>query len=491
MLRRSLLLALLAAPAAADAPIRQIATQEQMEQFITRHKPRLNKALFFSKLGTATLADKLAAAYAGRLDFGIVKQGAPLVEQFGVTEFPALRVVLSTGERVSEKELNVATYYGDMKFGAFDAISAWLEEGETPIAGEPPEVHALRLPRTDPDDEYPGEELDEYCGREYDTPCLLLLVDGSADKHEALFAELAEMFAGELISPISVDAKAWPRAGKSLSKAAGVKVTSTRPAALFIGPMTKDDGERQWLLRALQDKGRKAKSFTRAGIERFVRSSMSLAAESVEAGEAADGMTTLSRLPMLNKPPKFMVNGKLVGMEEGEDGNWEMKENVLNDDDAQEGDEDVVVVDDGEDDEDEAERAAAKKRKSEKKPEKKEKKKKAVHKLKAKKVGGFVKGKDLTLVGVVSAGCEGCAEAETVLEEAAKALQEAAGEGEAAVPVVQVIPAVPLCTHVSGHISPIYPPFFPVFCAFSPSRRDGSNEPQAGTQGQDNGGRGP
>eukprot|EP01045_Picozoa_sp_COSAG04_P001272 COSAG04_NODE_41_length_32679_cov_14.847238_23_plen_681_part_00 len=41
---------------------------------------------------------------------------------------------------------------------------------------------------------------------------------------------------------------------------------------------------------------------------------------------------------------------------------------------------------------------------------------------------------------------------------------------------LQVIPT-PL--HVLGRISPIFPPFFPVFCAFSPSRRGGSNEPQA------------
>ena len=46
----------------------------------------------------------------------------------------------------------------------------------------------------------------------------------------------------------------------------------------------------------------------------------------------------------------------------------------------------------------------------------------------------------------------------------------------------QVIPT-PL--HVLGRISPIFSPFFPVFCAFSPSRRGGSNEPQAGTQGQE------
>ena len=40
-------------------------------------------------------------------------------------------------------------------------------------------------------------------------------------------------------------------------------------------------------------------------------------------------------------------------------------------------------------------------------------------------------------------------------------------------------------THLLGRISPIFSPFFPVFCAFSPSRRGGSTVPQAGTQGQE------
>ena len=44
---------------------------------------------------------------------------------------------------------------------------------------------------------------------------------------------------------------------------------------------------------------------------------------------------------------------------------------------------------------------------------------------------------------------------------------------------------IPTPSHFLGRISPIFPPFFPVFCAFSPSRRGGSNEPQAGAQGQE------
>ena len=36
---------------------------------------------------------------------------------------------------------------------------------------------------------------------------------------------------------------------------------------------------------------------------------------------------------------------------------------------------------------------------------------------------------------------------------------------------------IPTPSRVLGRISPISPPFFLVFCAFSPSRRGGSNEP--------------
>ena len=52
---------------------------------------------------------------------------------------------------------------------------------------------------------------------------------------------------------------------------------------------------------------------------------------------------------------------------------------------------------------------------------------------------------------------------------------------------IQVIPAP---SHVLDRISPIFPPFFPAFCAFSPPGRDGSNEPQPRTQGQEAAGTG-
>ena len=49
---------------------------------------------------------------------------------------------------------------------------------------------------------------------------------------------------------------------------------------------------------------------------------------------------------------------------------------------------------------------------------------------------------------------------------------------------------IPTPSHLLDRISPIFSPFFLVFCAFSPPRRDGSNEPQAGTQGQETAGTG-
>ena len=68
------------------------------------------------------------------------------------------------------------------------------------------------------------------------------------------------------------------------------------------------------------------------------------------------------------------------------------------------------------------------------------------------------------------------------------------GCGAAGLAPVDVSPPVDpscpfLCSHFLVHISPIFPPKFPVFCAFSPPRRDGSNEPQAGSQGQETAGK--
>ena len=64
---------------------------------------------------------------------------------------------------------------------------------------------------------------------------------------------------------------------------------------------------------------------------------------------------------------------------------------------------------------------------------------------------------------------------------------EAAEELLADARALQVIPTP---SHLLDRISPIFSPFFPVFCAFSPPRQDGSNEPQAGTQGRETAGTG-
>ena len=48
---------------------------------------------------------------------------------------------------------------------------------------------------------------------------------------------------------------------------------------------------------------------------------------------------------------------------------------------------------------------------------------------------------------------------------------------------------IPTPSRVLDRISPIFSPFFLVFCAFSPPGRDGSNKPQAGTQSQETAGK--
>ena len=50
---------------------------------------------------------------------------------------------------------------------------------------------------------------------------------------------------------------------------------------------------------------------------------------------------------------------------------------------------------------------------------------------------------------------------------------------------------IPTPSHLLGHILPIFSPFFPFFCAFSPSRRGGSNEPKPGIQGHETASRAP
>ena len=278
-------LAVDAAGAAAD--VTTLLSRDHFERFATQHKPGLNKAIFFSKLGSSSLCDKLAAAFAGRLDFAIVsnKDATGLEDQFDVgDEFPALRIVLKSGGAGAAQELNVASYDGGFKFGAFDEISAWLEsEGHAvdEVAG------AVQLSH--------GDELTEHCGGT--APCVVLLTEGDSKKHVALATELAALHAGEVVTVLQLDASAWPDAAASLGVKPAKKTKKLSGAAVFIGPMMDEKGNQLYLHRVLQGK---PKHFTASGMQRFIRSSMSLAAESVDAGEAAEGLSALRRLPQLN-----------------------------------------------------------------------------------------------------------------------------------------------------------------------------------------------
>jgi hypothetical protein len=281
------------------ADVTELRSVEQFEHFVTHHKPQLNKVLFFSKLGGSSLCDKLSEEFAGRLDFAVVsKQDSGGLEQrFGVDEYPALRVVVASR---GAAELDVATYDGSFKFGAFNDISAWLESQE--FAASAPAAAQLT----------PGDELTEHCGET--TPCIILLTAGDNAKHDALVLEIAEAYAGDVVTPLYLDAVAWPEAAEALvvsaekvkakkkqkQKSKKSKKTNKHATgvgtAVFLGPMKNDRGDEVFLHRVLHQ----AKQFTADGVQRFVRSSMSLAAESVEAGEAAEGLTALRRLPRLN-----------------------------------------------------------------------------------------------------------------------------------------------------------------------------------------------
>ena len=76
------------------------------------------------------------------------------------------------------------------------------------------------------------------------------------------------------------------------------------------------------------------------------------------------------------------------------------------------------------------------------------------------------------------------AEQAAAVERHADALGKENAQAESALQVI-LTPS-----HLLHRISPIFPPFFSVVCAFSPARRGGSNEPQAGTQGQETAGAG-
>ena len=67
------------------------------------------------------------------------------------------------------------------------------------------------------------------------------------------------------------------------------------------------------------------------------------------------------------------------------------------------------------------------------------------------------------------------AEDETGQEAAIRAFQEAEGYDAKSFSAWESHQVIPTPSHVLDHISPIFPPLFLVFCAFSPPGRDGSN----------------
>ena len=96
------------------------------EEFLQQSQSATPKAIFFSSLGKSALCEKLAAAFAGRvsLDFAVVPKSVEL-QRLTTTEYPALQLITPASGRSAAAPLE---YVGGFKFGAFDAISEWLEE---------------------------------------------------------------------------------------------------------------------------------------------------------------------------------------------------------------------------------------------------------------------------------------------------------------------------------------------------------------------------
>ena len=118
-----LLLLLLPGAAAAAAGCPALRSKAELDAFSASNSP-LRKAVFLSKLGKSSLCDKLLAKYAGRLDLAVVGKDSPdLAARLAVDEWPALRVLPRGGGTPTQAE----RYEGGFRFGAFDAIEAWLD----------------------------------------------------------------------------------------------------------------------------------------------------------------------------------------------------------------------------------------------------------------------------------------------------------------------------------------------------------------------------
>ena len=81
-------------------------------------------------------------------------------------------------------------------------------------------------------------------------------------------------------------------------------------------------------------------------------------------------------------------------------------------------------------------------------------------------------------------------EADAALRAALQAQGLVVGGADTQERLADFVQVIPTPSHLLDRISPILSPFFLVFCAFSPPRRDGSNEPQARTQDQETAGTG-
>ena len=220
---------------------------------------------------------------------------------FGVTEFPSLRVVISKHESAeamlqTTSQMDVAEYFGGFKFGAFDRIKAFLTEKNF---ADPP----LATP-----DLEEGTELDASCGS---SPCVLLLTDGNQDD---VVLHITRQYAGEIVTVIHVDTTAYPIVANSFQLRPG------QLAAVFLGPLSSANGlggEKEYMQRTLKKK----RTFTKLGLEKFVRATMSRAGEAEEAGEAEGGLTQLRQLPVVwsERPAPTDEDGELVVSEGGED----------------------------------------------------------------------------------------------------------------------------------------------------------------------------
>ena len=98
-----------------------VATVMELEHYLQLHKPTLNKAIFFSKMGSSSLCKKLGAEFEGRVAFSMVAaDAADVAAKFGVTTFPALRLLLT--QAAAGTDITVSAYEGGCAAGPVFAL---------------------------------------------------------------------------------------------------------------------------------------------------------------------------------------------------------------------------------------------------------------------------------------------------------------------------------------------------------------------------------